>query len=164
MKRKLTLLVAAAAPVVIALVVAGCGGSTYGSSPAGPAAKASDVAKLAVVGSPLGRIVIDSTSGLTLYMFEKDTDGRSACSGQCATYWPPLLTNAAPVARGGVAPGLLGTTHRADGSEQVTFAGHPLYRYFGDSNSGQTNGEGSQEFGAEWNVLSPAGKEIESDD
>ena len=164
MKRKLTVLVAAAAPVAIALVVAGCGGSTYGSSPAGPAAKASDTAKLAVAGSPLGRIVIDSDSGLTLYMFEKDQGGRSACSGQCATYWPPQITNAAPVARAGVPPGLLGTTHRADGSEQVTYAGHPLYRFLEDSKPGQTNGEGSKEFGGEWNALSPAGKKIESDD
>jgi predicted lipoprotein with Yx(FWY)xxD motif len=59
---------------------------------------------------------------------------------------------------------LLGTTRRADGGEQVTYAGHPLYRYVGDSKPGQTNGEGSEEFGAEWDVLSPGGRTIEPGD
>jgi predicted lipoprotein with Yx(FWY)xxD motif len=164
MKRTFTLFLAVAAPVAVALVIAGCGGSTYGSNPSGPAADASGAARLAVAGSPLGRIVVDNSSGLTLYLFEKDENGRSACSGQCATYWPPLLTNAGPTARVGLTQMLLGTTRRADGSEQVTYAGHPLYRYIGDSKPGQTNGEGLQDFGAEWDALSPTGKQVESDD
>ena len=159
MKPNLTFLVAATATGV-ALVVAGCGGSTYGSAPSGPTAEADAAAKVGAAASPLGRIVVDS-SGLTLYRFAKDTDGRSACSGQCATYWPPLLTNGEPAARAGVARMLLGTTRRADGSEQVTYAGHPLYRYVGDSKPGQTNGEGSEEFGAEWDAVSPAGTTVE---
>ena len=163
MKRKLTLFVAAAAPVAIALMIAGCGGSTYGSGQPAPTAKASGAVTVGVADSALGRIVVDN-AGLTLYMFEKDENGRSACSGQCATYWPPLLTSANPLARVGVTQSLLGTTRRGDGSEQVTYAGRPLYRFFEDSRPGQTNGEGSQDFGGEWNVLSPAGKEIESDD
>ena len=99
-----------------------------------------------------------------LTLFVADENGRSACSGQCTTYWPPLLTNTEPIARGGVAQMLLGTSRRGDGGEQVTYAGHPVYWFFEDSKPGQTNGEGSQDFGGEWNVLSPAGKEIESDD
>jgi predicted lipoprotein with Yx(FWY)xxD motif len=161
MKRKLTLVIAAAA-TALALVVAGCGGSTYGSAPSATAAKAG-AAKVAAADSPLGRIVVDN-SGLTLYAFDKDENGRSACAGPCATYWPPLLTNASPAARAGLARMLLGTTRRADGGEQVTYAGHPLYRYVGDSKPGQTSGEGLQDFGAEWDVLSPGGKTIESDD
>ena len=160
MKPNLTLLVAAAATGV-AIVLAGCGGSTYGgSAPAAPAGNPGDAASVAAADSSLGRIVVDG-SGLTLYRFAKDTDGRSACSGQCATYWPPLLTNGEPAARAGVARMLLGTTRRADGSEQVTYAGHPLYRYVGDSKPGQTNGEGSEEFGAEWDAVSPAGTTVE---
>jgi predicted lipoprotein with Yx(FWY)xxD motif len=58
---------------------------------------------------------------------------------------------------------LLGRIKRANGSQQVTYAGHPLYLYVGDSKPGQTNGEGSQEFGAGWDVLAPSGKKIESD-
>ncbi len=69
-----------------------------------------------------------------------------------------------PVARAGVKQLLLGMTRRANGSEQVTYAGHPLYRFVRDRKPGQTKGEGSQAFGAGWDVLSPAGRKIESDD
>ncbi len=62
-----------------------------------------------------------------------------------------------------VRSGLLGTTRRANGSEQVTYAGYPLYRFVGDRKPGQTKGEGSEAFGAGWDVLSPAGKKIEAD-
>ena len=107
-------------------------------------------------------MIVDS-KGRTLYLFEKDTSRRSACSGLCAQYWPPLLTHGAPVARTGVKQSLLGKIRRADGTQQVTYAGHPLYLYVGDSKPGQTNGEGSQEFGAGWDVLSASGKKIEAD-
>ena len=111
----------------------------------------------------LGRILIDSR-GRTLYLFEKDGNRRSACYGQCATFWPPLLTHGKPVARGSARKSLLGTTRRANASQQVTYAGHPLYRYVQDRKPGQTTGEGSLLFGAGWDALSPAGKKIESDD
>src|SRR5207248_7526471 len=52
--------------------------------------------------------------------------GRSACNGPCAAYWPPLVSNGRPVALPGVDRSLIGTTRRSEGSEQVTFAGHPL--------------------------------------
>jgi predicted lipoprotein with Yx(FWY)xxD motif len=96
-------------------------------------------------------------------LFKMDKNRRSVCYGQCATYWPPLLTHGKPVARAGVKSLLLATTRRANGSEQVTYAGHPLYRFVKDRKAGQTKGEGSKTFGAGWDVLSPAGKEIESD-
>ncbi len=68
------------------------------------------------------------------------------------------------MARAGARQILLGTTRRANGSQQVTYAGHPLYRFVQDRKPGQTKGEGSREFGAGWDVLSPTGKKIESDD
>jgi predicted lipoprotein with Yx(FWY)xxD motif len=172
MKRKITVLIAAAAPLAIVLIAAGCGGSasggSYSSGPYGSAVAASAptrtaAAKVGVGSTQLGRIVVDS-KGRTLCLFEKDTNRRSACYGQCASYWPPLLTHGKPVARGGAKQSLLGTTRRANGSRQVTYAGHPLYRYVGDQKPGQTTGEGSQLFGAGWDALSPAGKKIESDD
>ncbi len=172
MKRKITVLLAAATTLAAALIVAGCGSSTsgspYSSGPYGSGVKASapnrapGAARVGVVRSPLGRIVVDSNSR-TLYLFEKDKPGRSACYGQCATYWPPLITHGKPVARPGVKRSLLGTTRRANGSQQVTYAGHPLYRFALDTKPGQTNGEGLNDFGAGWDVLSPAGKKIESD-
>jgi predicted lipoprotein with Yx(FWY)xxD motif len=170
MNRKVTPLIAAAATFAIALLAAGCGSSAsgspyssggYGSSSAASATR-SVAATVGVGRTSLGRVIVDS-KGRTLYLFEKDTARRSTCSGQCAHYWPPLLTHGAPVARAGVKQSL-GSIARAGGSRQVTYAGHPLYRYVGDSKPGQTNGEGSQEFGAGWDALSPAGKKIESDD
>jgi predicted lipoprotein with Yx(FWY)xxD motif len=113
--------------------------------------------------SSLGRILVDNR-GRTLYLFEKDTRTHSACLGQCAVYWPPLLTRGKPVAARGTMPSLLGTVHRADGTTQVTYAGHPLYLYVADKRPGQVTGEGSQTFGAGWDALTPAGKKIEKDD
>jgi predicted lipoprotein with Yx(FWY)xxD motif len=171
MKRKITVFIAIAAPLAAVLIAAGCGrsasGSAYSAGPYGSAAAASarsatGASKVGVASSRLGRIVVDG-KGRTLYLFEKDKHRLSACSGQCATYWPPLITHGKPVARPGVKRSLLGTTRRANGSQQVTYAGHPLYRFALDTKPGQTNGEGLNDFGAGWDVLSPAGKKIESD-
>jgi predicted lipoprotein with Yx(FWY)xxD motif len=110
--------------------------------------------------SSLGRIIVDAR-GRTVYLFEKDTRRSSACAGACATYWPPLLTHGKPTAGAGVKRSLLGVIRRANGTRQVTYAGHPLYRFALDTKPGQTNGEGRQDFGAGWDALSPAGKKIE---
>ena len=112
--------------------------------------------------SSLGRIIVDAR-GRTLYLFEKDTRRQSACSGACAAYWSPLLTHGKPTAGGGVKRSLLGIIRRANGTKQVTYAGHPLYRFALDTKPGQTNGEGRQDFGAGWDALTPAGKKIEKD-
>ena len=118
-------------------------------------------AKLKTRTTSLGRVVVDA-GGRTLYLFEKDKHGKSACYGACAQYWPPLLTRGKPVAGAGVKAKLLGVTKRRNGTRQVTYAGHPLYRYIGDSRAGQTTGEGSVLFGAGWDALTPGGKKIES--
>ena len=115
---------------------------------------------VATARSGLGRIIVDGR-GRTLYLFEKDKRGRSACYGSCASFWPPLLTRGKPSAVRGAKASLLGVTRRRDGRKQVTYAGHPLYRFLEDTKPGQTNGEGSQAFGAGWDALSPAGKKIE---
>lgn len=110
----------------------------------------------------LGKIIVDA-QGRTLYLFEKDKNGRSACSGQCAKFWPPLLTSGKPRAGAGVKASLLGTTRRSDGRMQVTYARHPIYRFLEDKGPGQTKGEGTKFFGAEWYVLAPSGKKIDKD-
>lgn len=157
MKRKITFLAAAAAALAIALFAVG-----YGSSAASPTSSAAGKAtRLGSANSTLGRLVVDG-SGRTLYLFEKDKNRHSACYGACAQYWPPLLTHGKPVARVGVKQSLLGTTRRRNGSQQVTYAGHPLYRYVGDTGAGQTNGAGLQDFGGGWDPISPSGKKIES--
>jgi predicted lipoprotein with Yx(FWY)xxD motif len=121
---------------------------------------ASRAAQVSTAKTSLGRIIVNGR-GHTLYLFEKDKRGRSACNGACAGYWPPLLTHGKPLASGGAKQALLGTIKRADGSRQVTYKGHPLYTYVLDTKRGQTNGEGSVLFGAGWDALSPAGKKIE---
>ena len=110
----------------------------------------------------LGRILVNGKSQ-TLYLFEKDKSGKSACYGQCTKYWPPLLTIGKPTAAAGVKASLLGTTRRTNGAMQVTYAHHPLYRYAGDTAPGQTTGQGSDNFGAEWYVVAPSGKKIDED-
>ena len=107
--------------------------------------------------------VIASAQGRTLYMFRADHGTTSVCYGSCATYWPPLLTKSKPVAGAGVKAALLGTTKRKDGKLQVTYKGHPLYTYVGDSKAGQTTGEGLDLSGGKWYALAPSGAVIDRD-
>jgi predicted lipoprotein with Yx(FWY)xxD motif len=107
----------------------------------------------------LGPVLV-SSRGHTLYLFAKDRNGRSACSGSCATFWPPLLSRSRPTAGAGVNSSLLGTTKRSNGSLQVTYNKHPLYTYALDKQAGQTNGEGSSAFGAKWYAVSARGTAV----
>jgi predicted lipoprotein with Yx(FWY)xxD motif len=116
-------------------------------------------AKIALLRSSLGGILVDG-QGRTLYLFEKDKRGRSTCDSTCAAYWPPLLAHGKPAAGQGVKGSLLGITQRPGGIAQVTYAGHPLYRFVQDSRPGQTKGQDSHAFGASWYVLAPTGKKI----
>jgi predicted lipoprotein with Yx(FWY)xxD motif len=160
MKRSLILLPASLAAV---LAVAGCGGGASNSSAPSETAAPAKTAQPATVDvhkTDLGTILVDS-QGRTLYLFEADKNGKSACSGACATAWPPVTTTGAAVAGTGAARKLLGTTKRSDGTMQATYNGWPLYLYEGDAATGQTNGEGLDQFGAEWYVLAPSGKKVE---
>jgi predicted lipoprotein with Yx(FWY)xxD motif len=147
-KRYFLIFSAAAALVSLALLSTALAGTN------------SQGARVSAASSSLGKIIVDSR-GRTLYLFEKDTRGHSACSGTCAMYWPPLITRGKPIAGHGLKKSLLGTIRRANGARQVTYAGHPLYRYVLDTKPGETNGEGLQDFGAGWDALSAAGKKIE---
>jgi predicted lipoprotein with Yx(FWY)xxD motif len=107
----------------------------------------------------LGPILVNSR-GHTLYLFAKDRNGRSACSGSCARFWPPLLSRRKPTGDPGVKASLLGTTRRGNGSVQVTYNRHPLYTYALDKRAGQTSGEGSINFGARWWAVSAKGTAV----
>jgi predicted lipoprotein with Yx(FWY)xxD motif len=179
MKRPLILLpllaVVAAAVVVVAIASGSSGGGSsstssksinYGSSPAATAVKpaappASGGARIATADHGLGSMLVDS-QGRTLYLWQADTGMSSTCSGACAQDWPPETTSGAPHAAGSAKAALLGTTKRSDGSTQVTYAGHPLYRFAGDSQAGQVNGQASSAFGAPWLVVAPGGTAITS--
>jgi predicted lipoprotein with Yx(FWY)xxD motif len=108
----------------------------------------------------LGTILVDA-KGRTLYLFAKDSPRHSNCSGQCAVFWPPYLTTAKPRAAGTAKAALLGSVKRADGRLQVTYKGHPLYRFKQDAKAGQTKGEEFDAFGGEWYVVSPQGAKLE---
>jgi predicted lipoprotein with Yx(FWY)xxD motif len=163
----------------VALAVAGCGGASgskhagaYGApsptpsapsaaaSGGAPAADGSGGASVALASSKLGKILVDAKGG-TLYMFQADKGMASTCDGACANAWPPLTTASQPSAGPGVSASKLGSTKRSDGTTEVTYNGHPLYTFVGDSAPGQTTGQASDAFGAEWNVLSAAGNKVE---
>lgn len=101
----------------------------------------------------LGSFLVDA-NGMTLYLYTKDTPNTSVCYGGCATLWPPILTNGAPVAGTGLTASMLGTTTRTDGTVQVTYNGWPLYYFAKDKVAGDTTGEG---VGSVWYVITPAG-------
>jgi predicted lipoprotein with Yx(FWY)xxD motif len=154
----------------VAIAVAGCGGSSGGQNNASygapspttstSSAAASGGASVALASSKLGKILVDS-KGQTLYLFQADKGTASTCDGACASAWPPLATTGKPLAGPGVSASKLGTTKRSDGTTEVTYNGHPLYTFAGDQAPGQTTGEESDAFGAEWYVLSAAGNKIE---
>jgi predicted lipoprotein with Yx(FWY)xxD motif len=162
-RRKPHAILAGAAVIpLVALAVAGCGGSDDNGTAkaATPKTKSGQAATVGVESSGgLGKILTDS-QGRTVYLFEKDTGTTSTCSGACATDWPPVTTKGKPTAGTGLTASEVGTTKRSDGSQQVTYNGHPLYRFSGDQNAGDVNGQGVNAFGALWYVVSPAGAEI----
>ena len=138
------------------VVLAAIGALAIASVAFAASTSATASAKVGVARTGLGRVLVDAR-GHTLYLFKKDTRTKSACSGQCAAYWPALTTSGKPLAVAGAKASLLGTIRRADGHLQVTYNHHPLYTFFQDTKKGQTNGEGLDDFGAKWYAVSPAG-------
>jgi predicted lipoprotein with Yx(FWY)xxD motif len=154
-----TLLVAAAA-ILLIVVAAACGSSHTGSPTAArsttPQTKAPPAPPtIAVANSGLGNILVDS-QGRTVYMFGADSGTTSACTGACAAAWPPVQATGTPTAGSGANTALVGT----NGTNQVTYNGHPLYTFSGDNQARDTNGEGRVAFGGTWSALSPAGDPI----
>jgi predicted lipoprotein with Yx(FWY)xxD motif len=170
-----------------ALLAAACGSSTSSSSsPAStatgaaaassssaPAAASSSSAPAAASSSsaPAAATVITThtgsagtyltnSSGRAVYLWVKDPAGKSVCDGACADAWPPVTTTGAPTASGGAVATDLGTFTRSDGTKQVTYDGHPLYYFAGDSGPGMTAGQGVDGFGALWWLVSPSGASI----
>ncbi|CAG7657945.1 COG4315 family predicted lipoprotein [Actinacidiphila bryophytorum] len=169
--------VAACATVLLVSALSGCGGtSSTGSGTADATASSpadSPAAAVAATSGPtaqstvathnaggrLGTILVDG-KGRTLYLFVADKTEKSTCNGACAAAWPPLLSKGEPKAGSGAKSNLLGTSKRSDGTTQVTYNKHPLYLFVGDTDPGQTNGQGLNQFGALWYVLDPAGKQV----
>ena len=163
----------AAALVSAALIAAACGSSAgttaaqhsassapaYGATAPSSAAASGAAVTLAAGTSKFGAVI--TAGGRAVYLFEKDSGTTSACSGACLTGWPPVLATGTPAAGTRVKASLLGTAKRSDGSMQVTYGGHLLYYFAGDTRAGDVNGEGSQAFGGGWDLVSPAGAKVE---
>jgi len=167
------------AAAAVAALLAGCGSSssssnsTAASTSAGTASTQSTAAPTSTTAATgpgvsvetkhakLGTILAAGPKKLTVYMFEADKGTASSCSGACAKVWPPVTTAGAPTAAGSAVSADLGTTMRSDGSEQVTYKGHPLYFYDDDKDAGDAYGQGSKAFGASWYVLKPNGSKLD---
>lgn len=109
----------------------------------------------------LGTSLVDA-QGRTLYVFENDTGPVSSRSGACAAAWPAAMASANPTAGPGVNQAMLGTTMRMGGGLELTYDGHPLYLYTGDTKAGDAKGQGVTGFGAGWYVVAPSGDKIDS--
>ena len=126
---------------------------------AAPAAmsRESGTPTLTVKSSRYGPVLFDGR-GYVLYAFTRDGRGRSACYGACAKAWPVYVAKGGLNAGAGVKRALLGTAKRRDGRRQVTYAGHPLYFYVGDTKPRQILCQNVAEFGGTWLVVRPSGK------
>lgn len=131
-------------------------GSTSGS-PGGTTSAGAGAISTAKI--PLGEVIVDG-QGFTLYMFDKDTGGTSSCIDACAKAWPPATTTGAPTVGGGLQQSKVNLVSRPDGSKQIAYNGHPLYRFGGDTAAGETNGQG---VGGVWYVAGANGEKIDKD-
>jgi predicted lipoprotein with Yx(FWY)xxD motif len=153
-----------------AVVVAACssGASSSAAAPAAsPAGGSSSSAGASSSGGTVittakssGGTVLASSSGRAVYLWAKDTGDMSNCNGACAGAWPPVTTTATATAAGGAKASDIGTITRSDGTKQVTYDGHPLYYFSGDSGPGTASGQGSDGFGAKWWLVAPTGSDV----
>jgi predicted lipoprotein with Yx(FWY)xxD motif len=126
-----------------------------------PTANTSRVAKVGLRRTSVGRILV-SASGRTLYEFTRDRARSNSCvkiSG-CSEIWPALTTSGKPIAAPGVRASLLSTIKLPGGAKQVTYAGHALYLYSGDSGPGETSYVGEKAFGGNWYAINASGHTV----
>jgi predicted lipoprotein with Yx(FWY)xxD motif len=157
-------------PLAAALLAAAACGSSASSSSSSSSSSAASGASASPASAASATVIATKTgsagtflvngSGRTVYMFAKDPSNQSACSGACAAAWPPVTATGAATASGGAKSSDLGTITRSDGTKQVTYDGHALYYFAGDSSAGQTNGQGVDGFGAKWWLVAPSGSII----
>ena len=157
--KRTTFLARAAVVPLAALTFAGFGVSAAGASTAPEAVAKAKSATVHVAKTDLGNVLVNS-KGRTLYMFLADQGTTSACSGACASNWPPLRASGTPKAGKGAQASLLSTSPRPDGKAQVVYNGHPVYTFQGDKKSGETTGQGVNAFGAQWFAVSGTGNQV----
>jgi predicted lipoprotein with Yx(FWY)xxD motif len=139
-------LIALVVALALALALAACGSGGGSSTSSGGSASKAIVASANK--AKVGRVVVDAR-GRTLYRFTAEAQGRPVCTGSCVSTWLP-----ATVASASSLPAHVATVKRDDGALQLTYDGHPLYRYAGDSSTADANGEG---VGGQWFVVKTGG-------
>jgi predicted lipoprotein with Yx(FWY)xxD motif len=145
-------------PILAVLLIAAIAAFFVATSGGTTKTAAASSSAISLEQTSLGSVLTDA-NGRTLYLFEGDRSNVSTLSAAGRAIWPPFTAKAKPAAMGGANAALIGTIQ---GSGQVTYDGHPLYYYVGDQQSGQTTGQGLNQFGARWYVLSSAGQAITS--
>jgi predicted lipoprotein with Yx(FWY)xxD motif len=156
----------------VALLVAACSTGSSGTAAAGSSSPAGASSSSAAAGGSGSTVIttvsssagtfLATSSGHAVYLWSKDGNGMSACTGACTGAWPPVTTTGQVTASGGAKSSDLGTITRSDGTKQVTYDGHPLYFFSGDSGPGMASGQGNDGFGAKWWLVSPSGSDVTS--
>ena len=162
-------------PLAVALLAAAACSSSASSSSTTPAASGTPASAAGASGasassssggtvittaSSSGGAFLTNSSGRAIYLFLADSKNKSNCSGACASAWPPVTTTGAPTASGSTQASDLGTITRSGGTKQVTYDGHPLYYFAGDTGAGMDKGQGLDGFGAKWWLVAPSGSSI----
>jgi len=142
---------------IVVLVIAVSGGGASNAKPT-PVNGGSGVS---VKHTSLGNTLVDA-NGRTLYLFQADRPNVSTLSRAGFAVWPAFTSAGKPLAHGGVSAAQIATIAGPKGTRLVTYYGHPLYYYVGDKKSGEANGQGLNEFGARWYVLSANGAAMTS--
>lgn len=135
----------------------GAGDAVAGTA-AGTAAGAEGAA-LQLVTSGVPQPFVADASGRALYYLEGDTDG-SKCTGPCLDAWPPFLAPATQPTGDANLQQAISVITRPDGSRQVTYNQHPLYRYAGDTGAARLNGNGVRDKAGQWHAIGPDGEPL----
>lgn len=153
LRRRLAALVAAAATIAAVAAVAVPAGAV--------SAHAARTEKIQLRNTSLGKVLVDA-SGFTVYRFSKDSATKNTCltTSECSTTWPALTTSGKPTAGPGVSASKLSTIALPGGKRQVTYAGHPLYRYALGSERAETGYAGVKQFGGTWYAVSASGANV----
>ena len=153
-------------PLAVALIAAAACSSSASSSSSTPpssgttASAAGSSGTVITTANSSGGAFLTNSSGRAIYLFLADSTNKSNCSGACASTWPPVTTTGTPTASGSAQSSDLGTITRSDGTKQVTYNGHPLYYFAGDTGAGTDKGQGIDGFGAKWWLVAPSGSSI----
>jgi predicted lipoprotein with Yx(FWY)xxD motif len=153
-------------PVAAGLLAAACGSAAASQSSGShqPGSASGPATGTVIMAHPGSGGTFLTSEGRSVYLWAADGMDKSSCSGACAGAWPPVMAHGKLTASNGAKPSDLGTIARPGGGKQVTYDGHPLYFFAGDSGPGQTHGQASDSFGARWWLVAPAGTKITATD